>query len=319
MSTAKVMPVYVLNGQDAFLRETFREEIVRMAVGDAETQTCVTSFDADAELAEVLDELRTLPFLAPRRVVVLRDADGFLKGNKKHREALEEYLKKPSATGTLILTVSSWPSNTRLYKLVAKIGVTRDCHPTQEKTRNWLEERARKRGKTIDHQARELLLEWLGNDLAVLDGEMEKLSLYVGPRESITPEDVSAVVIATAGPAAFALRDALVAGSVQAALKALDGMLTVRGDEFLVLGILAAHLRRSLQGRQLLAEGKNPDGALNPRTPYQAKQAFVAMVRRRSLERVQQDIRRLIGADLRMKSGQEPVGTLQELVVSLCG
>ena len=315
MSQASVKPVYVLYGEDEFLRDAHRREVTDLAVGDGDPQTCLTVFDASAELAQVLDELRTLPFLAPRRVVLIRDADAFISA---HRETLEDYLKSPPQTATLVLIVASWPKNTRLYKLVEKIGQSFSCNSPQQGIGRWMANVTGKHGKKIAPDAGEMMLEWLGNDLAVLNGELEKLLIYIGPRETITCQDVSTMVTATAGPGAFALKDAVIAGNVKAAMEALDGMLVARGDEFLILGTLAAHLRRALKGQQLTAAGKDPMGALNPRTPYPAKNAFRTMLTRRPLAAIEADFRRLIRADLGMKSGLEPTAALQELVVSLC-
>ena len=117
---------------------------------------------------------------------------------------------------------------------------------------------------------------------------------------------------------AFALTNALTAGDARAALSALDGMLTARGEEFRTLGIIASYLRRALRGQQLAAEGSDPTGALNPRMPYRAKQGFMAMLARRNLETLQKDFRSLIRADLGMKSGLVAGAALQELVVDLC-
>lgn len=315
MSQVSVKPVYVLYGDDEFLRDAHRREVVSLAVGEADWQTCLTVFDASAGLAEVLDELRTLPFLAPRRVVLIRDADSFVSA---HRGVIEDYLQSPPRTATLILIVSSWPRSTRLYKLVEKIGRTFSCVSPERGVRKWMANVAGKRGRKISPEAVELMIEWLGNDLAILSGELEKLSLYVGCRETITADDVSTMVTATAGAGAFALKDAVIAGNVGGALAALDGMLVARGDEFLVLGLLAGHLRRALKGQQLAAAGKNPLDALNPRTPHSAKNAFGAMLSRRPLTAIEADFRRLIRADLGMKSGLKPAAALQELVVHLC-
>lgn len=315
MSSPDIKPVYVLHGEDEFLRDAHRREVMNITVGDADPQTCLTSFDAGAELAEVFDELRTLPFLAPRRVVLLRDADAFIRA---HRQELEDYLQSPPQTAVLILTVASWPSNTRLFKLVKKIGQTFSCASPERGLDRWLINASGKRGKKIAPDAAEMMVEWLGNDLAILSEELEKLSLYIGSRETITAEDVSTMVTATAGPGAFALRDAVVAGDPARALKALDGMLVARGDEFLILGSLAGLLRRALQGQQLAAQGQDPLGALNPRTPYAAKKAFTDMLQRRGMDKIQGDFRRLIRADLGMKSGMAPEAALQELVVSIC-
>ena len=315
MSDTTVKPVFVLHGDDAFLRDAYRQEIVTNAIGQADRQTCVAVFDATAQLADVLDELRTLPFLAPRRVVIISDAEAFVSA---YRGQLEDYLRSPSQTATLVLIVSSWPKNTRLYKLVSAIGQTIDCGAPQKGLEHWLTKSASKRGKQIARDAAGLLLEWIGNDLSVLSGEIEKLSLYVGQRETITAADVSTMVTASAGPVAFALTNALTAGDASGALKALDGMLTARGEEFRTLGIIAAHLRRVLRCQQLSAGGGDPAAGLNPRMPYRAKQAFLTMLSRRDLGVLQKDFRALIRADLGMKSGLEPAAALQELIVDLC-
>lgn len=316
MSDTTATPVFVLHGDDAFLQDAYRQEIITSAIGQADRQTCVAVFDQTAELADVLDELRTLPFLAPRRVVIITNAEAFISA---HRKPLEDYLQSPSNTATLVLMVSSWPRNTRLYKLVAQIGRTYDCGSPQKGLTHWLTKSAGKRGKLIARGAAELLVEWVGNDLSALNGEVEKLSLFIGDREEITAGDVSAVVTASPGVATFALTNALTAGDAAAALKALDGMLTARGEEFRTLGMIASHLRRVLRAQQLAARGADPAGALNPRMPYQAKRSFLALLSRRDLGMLQEDFRRLIRADLGMKSGLDAGAALQQLVVGLCG
>lgn len=296
------------------MRDAYRKEIIKAVVGDADPQTCVTIFDENVDLAEVLDELRTLPFLASARVAIIRDADAFVSAN---RQALEDYLNSPSETAALVLMVLSWPKTTRIFKLVDRIGRVFVCSaPQRGQLDRWLTNAAGKRGKELEREAVDLLGEFVGDNLSLLDSELEKLSLYVGDRKTITAGDVSAVVTATAGPAAFALTNAITAGNVRGALKALAGVLTINGQEFMTVGILAWHLRKALKAHQLKAAGQRPDSAL--RMPPAQKGAFMAMLAKRSLKSFQDDFKKLIRADMAMKSGSNPAGTLQELVVALC-
>ncbi|MFW6132344.1 MAG: DNA polymerase III subunit delta [Planctomycetota bacterium] len=312
MGVRDVKCVYVLNGADAFLRDARRRELIAHVIGDADPQVAVTSTDADAELADVLDELRTVPFLAPRRVVVVRDADAFVK---RHRPALENYLQAPSDCAVLVLEVNSFGANTRLYKLVKRIGHILDCSPPDAgAVGQRLGELARRRGKTLARDAAELLAQWIGTDLAGLDGEIEKLALYVGDRERITADDVGQVVTATAGPGAFALTNAIAAGDVPAALNALEGMLSVRGEEFRTLGLLTWHLRRALKARRQIDAGRTPDVNM----PAGPKRQFLAMVRRRPRQRLEGDFRALLRTDLGLKTGLRPHAAMQHLVVRLC-
>ena len=307
--------VYVLAGTDGYLLDAARGEVVSAVIGKADPQTCLASFDGDVELTAVLDELRTMPFLAPRRAVVVRDADAFVAAN---REELEKYLENPAKHSSLILMVLSWPSNTRLAKLVARVGQVYDCSAPQEGSlARWLSQAAARRGKKLDSRAAEMLEEWMGRDFASLDGEIEKLSLYVGARETITMEDISAVVTATAGPAAFALSNALTGGDAKAALAALEGMLRLRGDEFRVIGSIAWHVRRALSSAEQIRAGEPAERAL-PRMPFEQRNAFLSLLNRRPLAKLRNDMRLLLRADLAMKTGTSAHSALQELVVALC-
>lgn len=315
-SSPATKPVYVFHGDDAFLRDAAREEILSALLGEADPQLCVASFDATAELADVLDELRTIPFLAPHRVVIVRDADAFIAA---FREELEKYLQSPSPTASLILMVSSWPKGTRLYKVVDKVGRVLDCSVSGKGDLGpFIRQAAQRRGKKIAPDAAELLAQWIGEDLAALDGEVEKLSLYAGEREVIEGGDVAAVVTATTGPADFALTNALTAGDARAALEALGGMLTRRGEEFKVLGQIGWHLRKVLRAQQLIAAGESPEAALSACRVFYGKREFLNLLRRRAGEAVRQDFRRMIRADLGMKSGVDASAALQRLVVELC-
>lgn len=315
MSSDKCKPIYVLVGRDVMLQDAAKEQVVGAVIGTSDPQVAVSSFDATAELSTVLDELRTMPFLAPRRAVIVRDAEAFVSA---HRESLEKYLSSPSGNSSLVLMVSTWLPKSNLGKLVDKVGQVLDCTtPAPAALPGWLKTAAAKRKKKIAPEAAELLALWAGADLGLLDSEIEKLSLYVGQREVITVEDVSKLVTSSAGPAAFALTNAITASNVKAALLELGRVLSQRGEEFRALGSITWHLRRALAAQQALLAGLPPQRAL-PRMPYDAQAAFLAYIKRRPLAKLQQDFRRLLAADLGMKSGADATSTLTELVVQLC-
>lgn len=308
--------VYVLAGQDAYLLDEARRQVVVTVVGEADPQTCLGQYDSDVELATVLDELRTMPLLGGRRVVMISPADAFVTA---HREALEKYVQSPSPHAVLVLEVSSWDSRTRLAKAVAQAGAVISCTvPEGASLGRWIAAAAERRGKKIDRQAAHLLEEWVGRDYAALDSEIEKLSMHAGSHAEITADDVEAVSTATAGPGAFDLTNALTAGDTRAALEALGGMLTARGEEFRILGLIGWHLRRVLAAAELVQAGTPPQKAVPGFLPPGPRAAMVDLIGRRSARSLAGDFRRLLRADLAMKSGAEPEAALVELVVGLC-
>ena len=293
-----------------------RQQIVDQVLADADPQLCLSNFDSQVELSTVLDELRTLPFLAPHRLVVISEAESFISA---HRDALEKYLDSPSSTGTLVLMVSTWNKSTRLAKKLPKVGELVTCDPPEGKQLSkWIADQAKQRGKKIQPAAVDMLAVSIGSDLAWLTNEIEKLATYAADRSEITTQDITDIVCASAAPEAFALSNAITAGNVQKALDCLSSAMTTRGAEFALLGQLAWHLRRALQVQQQVEQGANEFSAMKSARVFYGQREFAAMLKRRPRKKLQQDMRKLIAADLNMKSGAQSKSAMQQLIIELC-
>src|SRR5262245_37940401 len=117
-------PVYVICGPDQWLRDAALREVLTAVVGDPDDTAACSSFDADCALSEGFDELHTWPMLVPRKAVVLRDADAFIKD---HHTSIEKYCLEPSPTAVLILVARALDQRTRLCRLIRKLGTLRNC------------------------------------------------------------------------------------------------------------------------------------------------------------------------------------------------
>ena len=164
-------PVYALVGDDTFLQLEKQSGLMKELPPDAQ------KIDVDgerAELADVLDELRSFAMFGGGKVVTIRNADAFVT---RFRESLEKYLASPSNSATLVLRLSSLPKTQRVHKLIAKVGAVEQC----EVPRNlpgWVIDRAKSHHKlAVAQDAARLLVELIGADLGRLDNELAKLSL----------------------------------------------------------------------------------------------------------------------------------------------
>ncbi|MBI5725306.1 MAG: DNA polymerase III subunit delta [Planctomycetes bacterium] len=323
MSLPEPRPIYVLHGSDAFVKQTCRQEIVSQLIGQADPQLCVSTLDGqeilddqDDGIAKALDEVRTLPFLAPRRVMVIRDADSFVSAA---RETLEKFLDKPPSGGSLVLEVLSWPSNTKLYKKVASAGVAINCDsPDPAKLPAMLKQWAAKEGKKLSADAADLLAGMVGPDVASLKNELEKLIDFSAGRQELTAKDVQALVTSTAAAKDFALTNALTRQNAAEALKILQQEMTARGEEFRLIGQLRWHLQKVLRAHEMIARGVQARQALRDCRIFYGADDFLALLRRRNMQSVQNDFRRLLRCDMAMKSGTDPRAAMQDLVIALC-
>ncbi len=167
--------VYALVGADAYLQTERLAEIL------ADLPKDLQRIDLDgekAELADVLDELRSFAMFGGGKLVVVRDADAFIT---RFREALENYLAEPSTSATLILRCASLPSNTRVFKLIQKAGSVEKCEPPKASDLpRWIIGHGKSAHQlTVALDAAQLLADLIGDNLGKLDNELAKLALQI--------------------------------------------------------------------------------------------------------------------------------------------
>ncbi|MHC4259165.1 MAG: DNA polymerase III subunit delta [Planctomycetota bacterium] len=207
---------------------------------------------------EIFDELRTVPFLSDKRVVLIKNADKFVSEN---RELLEKYFDNPCSTGILILTISSWPAHTKLAKKLPSVGkllkVT-EPKPWQLPQRLILYARDA-HSKNLSKEAAELLIELSGDELGRLYGEIDKLALFTEGEKKITTNRVESLVGHNRLYNAFAVIDACLTGDAAGAVNRLRNMFAEdKSAEYTVVGAFAYHFRRMFNAKVLLDEGAEP-------------------------------------------------------------
>ena len=160
----------------------------------------------------------------------------------------------------ILLTAVQVDRRTRLYKRLDEIdgvlylGVERDRSGklNRETLLEFINQRARAAEKTLDPQARELILLRAGDDLRRIAQEFEKLLLYVADQPSVRKGDVAAIFTDQAAGWIFDLTRSIADRDAVGALAHL-GRLMVQGEHPLkLLGTIAAEVRRLLLARQLL-------------------------------------------------------------------
>ncbi len=245
-------PVYAVFGDDAYLRRETLHEVRRVALpGGEDDDLSIARFPGEsAKLADVFDELRTLPFFAKRRLVVVEGADPFVTA---HRKELESYAEEPSTSGVLVLMVKVWPSNTKLAKVVEKTGLSVECKgPNDRLLTPWLMHIAKTRYQAVlDPGATELLLELVGPEVGLLVAEIEKLSIYVGSKGKIHRDDVARMVGAGRIETVWKMLDAATTGRGDLALEHLDSLVTAGEPPVKLLAGMSFSLMKIYQAGRL--------------------------------------------------------------------
>lgn len=260
-SKAPIGPLYVLHGDEGFLKRQVLLAIRSRALGeDATEQDVSTQAGEGATFADIFDELQTAPFFTSRRVVVVHEADPFVS---RFRAQLEKHINDLPATGVLVLDVKTWPANTRLAKMVSASATIVCKAPPPYKLPQWcVEWAATQYQKQLATPAASLLVDLVGGDMGLLDQELVKLSIYVGERKKIETSDVDTLVGNSRSESTWKIFDAVAEGRMAEALRLLDRQFEQGEAPMMVLGAFNMQLRRLAQAARLAIQGTPLRGAL---------------------------------------------------------
>lgn len=315
-------PIYVVSGPEEFLKQEAIQEIIAKVLGNADRALSLSEYDgasAGVVLADVLDDARTLPFLAERRLVMVREADAFVT---RYRTELETYLDDPSPNGVLLLECKSFPGTTRLYKRVQAIGEMIKCEAIKPRmVPAWLMRRATQiHTVQIDQRAASLLRDLVGDDLGLLNSELEKLALYVGQRKRVTSADVEALVGQYREEKVWDILSAIAAGNEARAITLWEEVWqTDRAAPARSIAGVAFTVRRLLAAKRAQESG-TPIGELARMLMRWNDEAGVrAELAAFSAAQLEQMLARLLEADVAAKSGGASVQTsIEKFIVEGC-
>jgi len=311
--------IYVIAGKDEASVNVECEKLLGRLLEPQ--QRAVGLFKADpveVSVSTVLDELRTVPFLTERRVVLVKNAGKFVSDN---RELLEKYFDNPCPTGILILTVISWDSRTKLAKKLPRVGKLLSI--TQPKS--WqlpgrlIKYTADAHDKNLSKTAAELLIELTGDNLSQLYSEIDKLALFAHSEKVITAQHVELLIGHNRIFGVFAVIDAVIAGNVTQAVDRLRSMFAVnKSAEYTVVGAFAFHFRRMFNAKVLLEKGVSTGEIVNRLRIFGDRESFFAQLRKMSLKQIGTNLQQLAAADYAIKTGRTKTKVaIEQLVLNL--
>ena len=316
---AEFPPMVVLSGGQRHLKHAAMAILRKEIIEDDETS--LTRFTGrDAQLQTVSDELHTVSMWGDRRLVIVDDADDFVT---KFRGGLEKLIEKPAKKSILVLDVSSWPKTTRLYKQVLAKGLEIECSDLKgPQLLKWIQETIKEvYGQTISRDAASLLIEFVGEELGLLDSELAKLASYVGAKGNIDIRDVQAIVGGWRMETTWAMTDAARDDDLGFAINALDQLLTAGEPPMKLFGGITFVFRKLAQATEL-ARTMQLDQALRQAGVFPMaiaqSQTYLRRLGRLKAEKI---LQKLLEADSGIK-GANPLPErmqLERLLLELAG
>jgi DNA polymerase-3 subunit delta len=222
------LPLYIISGSEYFLKRKVLSELKKsfFANGGEEQGLIVfhgkgpgnkksdesfdglslDSVDAGASYSDIFGELGTTSMFGKYKLVVVENADKFLETNQ---QKLLEFMGISFNSNCLVLNVESLDKRKKIVKaLNVDQGIHIECHTLYDSPAPWERGRpeydseltqwivlhAKEYKKVMNQKTAFSLMEKAGNELAIIDKQLEILSLYVGDRKQITEADIQNVL-----------------------------------------------------------------------------------------------------------------------------
>jgi len=311
------LPVWLFYGEEEFLIEEKIKEFKRRIVNP---ELNIEYLDGDELTLEAFSSaVASQSLLGGDKLVIVSDP-------KLPPETQAGFLSLLGGVGgdcTVIFKADSVDKRTKFYKLINDRGESvefRSFAPWEQPAlAAWLKARAAAEKKQLSEAAARLLPAICGTSLRVLAGEITKLATYVGDKTTIDEDDVLAA--AAAGEmSGFALLDALRAKDLPTALIIFQQLLKF-GEELLpLLILLATQYRLLLQIKAAPGRERDPNrlARLIGGSPYFIKKSL-DHIDDFSLAELKDALKKILQANLEMKSSRPPLIVMELLIAALCG
>ncbi len=336
----KLRPVYLVLGEERL----FVDRVI-VALREGAMKGGIAGFNDDkftageATAPAIVNACRMVPMMAKRRFVLVRGLDRWEKKGddggdddapkpgKKGKvvdsplDELAEYAKEPSDSTVLVLASTKLHGQRRLVTTAKKGGFLVSC---DELARNalpgWIANVAREKGHGLTPELAFHLAEIAGPELGYVTDVIERLSLYVGPKQPFTEDAVAQIVTKVRPNSVWALIDALGRRRTAVALATLADVYDPRDGGLKMLGAVTWSVRQMVKFDSALRGGSDPREA--------AQRAGVAPFKVQEMTQTVKGIppgtlarwmRLLAHADLALKSSKRPAqAVLEAMILEMC-
>lgn len=203
-------PIYILMGEESYYMDQISNYIQAHALpADQQAFDQTVVFGADVSGSQIADLAMQFPMMAPKRVIIVKEAQGLRSMDK-----LERYAQNPQPKTILVVCYKNGVLNRRskFVSAVEKSGVVFES----KKLREWqlpghIRSYLQTKKFSIDDKSAAMIADNIGADLNRLYSELDKLVISLPEGEKrVTPEMVERNIGVSKDFNSFELRDAIV-------------------------------------------------------------------------------------------------------------
>ena len=318
---------YILHGDDVISRGEALEQMRRSMGEDGDLNRSELD-GASSTVPEILAAVKSLPFLAEKRLVIARGLISHITrkgagapGKKAADRLLEELPQLPDFARLVLVEDDKLSDKNRVLVAASKMdgGFIRQYSKPKNLT-GWIGQRAQAEyDADITPRAASAIADVVNHELLRADNELFKLVCFVDGERPISEEDVAALTPYVPEANVFEMVDALAVGDGKRALRLIQQSLrdNPRDPGFGLFGMIVRQFRLLSMTRDYLERGGSQQGLAKAvgAHPYAASK-LPAQARRFQIEQLDAILKRLQRYDQDMKTGRIPPRLALDLLVT---
>lgn len=251
IKSGQFKPVYLLFGEEAFLKQSYKKRLKEAIVGD-DTMNYNYFEGKGLDVKELISLSNTMPFFSEKRLILVEDS-GFFKSAS---EELAEYLPNMPDTTCIVFVEEAVDKRNRLYKKVKDLGYAAEMkRQDSSQLARWAATILQQNGRRITAQTMNLFLERTGDDMEMIRAELEKLISYTMGREVVTAEDVEAITTVQVSSKIFEMVNAIVTRKTRVAMDLYEDLLTLKEPPLRILFLIGRQFNQLLLVKEMNSQG----------------------------------------------------------------
>lgn len=324
-------PVYLLYGRETYLRDLAVKTLISRAFNEGDFRDfneTTFSLNTEGNLKEALTSARQLPMMSSRRVIRITDIrisqSGFRDTiTEEHEPVLTDYLSSPEPTTIVIFVADELNKVRKMGKLLEKQTAAVEFAPlTGPALADWARKHVADIGASIEPAALQFLAARVGDNVARLSNEIDKLAAAAMPSGQITKELIDELVADSCAIDNFDFVNEIIAGRGDRGLALLKKTLDDGAEPIALIGAIAYKYRTLLTVKDLMQRGVDRrEVAAKAKMRYSDQEAFFAAARRTDVNCIRSAIKRIAQADLAIKTsvgGSGPKAARMQIEMLAC-
>ena len=312
-------PVYLLYGEQAYLRNQNRDKLIRAMLGEEGRDSMNFSLfsGADTDILEVKDLADTMPFFTDRRVILLEETQVFSDADAGN--ALAEYLSAMPETCCLILSQSKVDKRRTLFQACKNKGAILDCDAVgEDDLERWARSLFEKEGLQIGARELSRFLDSAGTDMLNIDSEAQKVISYCygRPDRVVHGADLDAVCSPLLKDRIFEMTEAISRREKEKALKIYMELCLLQTAPQVILSLLQRQFRQLLMVGEMSADTPDKEIAAYLKVPpFVVSNKFRPCLRLFTRAQLTGALDACVQADLDYRSGKIDAARAVEILI----